>query len=245
MIPEHKPCGTNPSSHHDLRRVCEALPLEHRVLFVETHGDTLGCLLRRNRSKREVINDLHGQVLNWWLVVREQRAAFDRRVAAVDRYICLDRKHRMNVEEGDRLQQAVAFHVNAYAAMTHRTDSAVVASGIPREGVDLIADRLRTVQLLHRSPLKLLQRLKRESHAVVFVDANSTDGASPRDMLEALRGQEGRCLVLDSSSICERLGDEGWHRHEGGDRGYHGDRSCDPSGAPIWMNYQPAQAQLW
>ena len=51
-------------------------PPQKRQVYIEPFGGMAGVMMRRDKVRTEVYNDIDGNVVNWWLAIRDQPDEF-------------------------------------------------------------------------------------------------------------------------------------------------------------------------
>ena len=250
------------------RWVLSLLPADRRVVYVETHGGMIGCLLARQRSKREIVNDLNGRVINWWLHVRDHIDEFKHLLMYTPISEALFKEYRATIDEGTPIQHAMKFYLVVVASLFHGDGNSGgfsvkygiqggdVASGAAAfvDRIEEVRQRIITVQFLCRPALALLQRLERVSHAVIYVDppyrsATATDTYAIvrhdyQETVQSLQRQTGRVAVSGYNDDWDILG-KGWHRHEYPTHADQPDGVAMPRTEVLWTNYAINQSSLF
>ena len=204
------------------------LPHEPRGLYVETHAGMLGILMQRQPVRCEIVNDLNGRISNWWRVVRDRPDDIARLIAHTPRCRDIFDEALEGIDEGDDVTRAYRFFVVVMQSLMHGDGEGMSwakafdgkADPHYEERIAPMARRLRGVQVENQPATVLLERLIKESHAVVYVDppyrsahtsSYAVDQQDYEDTLALLKRQTGRVAV---SGYGDEWNDLDWHRHE-------------------------------
>ena len=132
------------------RWVASLLPYNADGAYVEPFCGMLGILLQRPPMRQEIINDLDGDVVNWWLCVRDHADEFARGLALTPKSRVLhDAARRAPPASGAEADVARAVQFTMLVQCAVVVDSAFVlykaALGLPsdwRRGLDARLVRL-------------------------------------------------------------------------------------------------------
>ena len=225
------------------RFIVAALP-DDLECYVEPFAGALAVLLARPRARREVANDLNGDIVAFWRAVRDQPAELARRVASTPsaRSVFADCAARLAAGDfGDPVERAWCFAVAAQQSLASRGVSAANPSNWRRHmtgapGGDWhrtqtapwldVAERIRRVQLDDIDATTLIGQVP--PGAVVYCDPplhqHQQHGAlrGQRDLRLRDRGnrRRGPRLPCRRERLPRRLArDRGrpWNRVEWGD----------------------------
>ncbi len=252
------------------RWITELLP--YRTRYIEPFSGMLGVLLQRRPSPVEIVNDLDGHVVNWWLAVRDD----PERLA---QHLELTPHSRKHYELAHRTMAATAGKEpdgnveRATAIWTVLLGAAVGGSaraasfglnfkhhphtGSWRDGsrVFRLAQRLRKVQLDSRPAETILNRVSEYEDAVVYCDPpyRTADCRAYKDngqtldveaISEALIAQRGAVAI---SGYGEEWNHLGWNRLElqaqCSSFGEHGKRKDTRRTEVLWLNFDPGPIQ--
>ena len=238
----------------------------YRTAYVEPCGGVGSVLLRRRKSKAEILNDLSGVVVNWWEVCRDAWPELkdmlewtppSRDVRNQAQAICF---------EGDEnpVRWAWAFSVLAQQSMANNmttTNSWRYHFEHDRHyrGGNLaqIAERIKDLQLDNRDMCDVLTATQRVSDIMVYVDPPyptaiteayfETDASFDRAAVaELLLAQCGDVAVSGYEGDWPELTEAGWDLHTldvqlAASRHNLSDRRTEC----LWTNYTAAQAALF
>lgn len=218
------------------RWIASLLPMGRA--YIEPFAGFAGILLQREPSKIELLNDLDGHIVNWWLCVRDCAAEFDRRLDRSPPSEILFRRARRALDESSGfdpmgepdLDLAVAVHIVMSQSIIRTTEAKSWAvswkahptnGGIMRNQPDTerLRARLRRVQLSCRDAVSVVRRAGQNPDAVLYLDPPYTNGSSmgyrlsvDREALsDALRAVKARAAI---SGYDGDFDDLGWERHE-------------------------------
>ena len=167
------------SSHGAGSEILRLLPTD-AATYCEPFAGMLGLLLNRPVATMEIVNDLDGEIINWWRVLRDQT---DELIGV----LMLTPHSRQELAEcgepcEDPVERARRFTVRCTQALP---------SGQWRRGVSpnrahsswetltnklldgrlvAIAERIRNVQIEHIDALPLIERVGAEEEALLYVD---------------------------------------------------------------------------
>jgi DNA adenine methylase len=158
-----------PGGKRALKKTLLGLIPEHKI-YVEVFAGSAKLLFAKQPSQREVMNDLNGEVVNFFRVAKHRPAAlaemFDQEVVHAGRF-----RELLATESADELQRALRFAYLAWysygAKGLHFAGSTIagLASGKMkrsldrvRELLDLTAQRLRQVVIEQRDFAEILTR---------------------------------------------------------------------------------------
>ena len=239
--------------------IASLLPWERDTMYVEPFAGMLGVLLAREPVKNEIVNDLDGNLVNWWRVVREQPDEFGWLVETMphsrDEYN--QALARLNDESLSAINRALAFHTCISQSVMHTTASGpkqwrrvlnTRTGSLGRwrsERVAALAERVWNVQLENCDALDLLCKMETRESAVIYCDppyasANTTPylyNVDVTEMERSLQRQQGRVLVSGYGDEWDSLG---WRRVEHKTISWNNATKSKPSTSRIevaWMNY--------
>ncbi|MYA08529.1 MAG: DNA adenine methylase [Holophagales bacterium] len=225
-----------------------------RQTYIEPYAGMLGVLLSRPPTFLEMVNDSDQRVVNWWKVVRDHHDELKRllRRQPYSSKVLHDEALHDAEHHRDPIRRALALTVvmtNTNAPGKAWRGSYVVRS--PRIGedvLDLLAERLRMVQLYCGDAVALLERAERVAQAVIFVDPPypstsrhtrpyaENDVDVPR-LAATLRRQKGRVALSGYNTDPWTRLLPGWRREQKPTRAMLGGGSGGIRTACLWMNY--------
>ena len=228
-----------------------------RQTYIEPYAGMLGVLLSRPPAYLEMVNDSDQRVVNWWKVVRDHHDELKRllRRQPLSSKVLHDEALHDVHRHRDPIRRALALTVILTAANqpdgTWRGSYTPTArpNRIREEVLDLLADRLRMVQLYCGDAVALLERAEKVVQAVIFVDPpyHSTskhtrpyaenDVDVPR-LAETLRRQKGRVALSGYNTDPWGRLLPGWRREQRPVRAtLGGSNQAVTRTACLWMNY--------
>ena len=159
------------------------LPWEWDQVYVEPFGGMAGVLHNRDPVKVEIVNDLNDRVINWWLAVRDNYKELGRLV----RYTPISRsafnwvKSNLDNEKITPVRRALAYQITVHQSViscdghpTWALKFSASPSGKwwmePLSRLEILAERMRLVQLENRDALEILDRTKKFSNSLVYCD---------------------------------------------------------------------------
>jgi len=257
--------GGNPAG----KWIASMLPWDYQTTYVEPFAGMLGVLLQRKPVINEIVNDLNGDIYNWWIQVRDNYDELSRLLAMTPRarQAFDDARALLDSGGGSPVRRAHATQVVIMQSLMHAVDSpgwvpmyilrdigSCRVRWVGKEVANLAA-RLSGVQIENKDAVELLERTAICPHAVVYCDppyrtaetscygkdSNSTDWGR---MADALQAQQGKCAVSGYGDEWDALG---WQRFEF-TKTYRvsagvGKRTSKPRTEVLWCNYQPETAQ--
>ena len=236
--------------------------------FVEPFAGMLGILLSRLPASKEIANDRNGDIVNWWLAVRDHPEDFAELIfnTPVSRQIFEDSIDLLASDESDMMRRALAQHVcmtqNVMAtpvpgksnwgcriAKFPRTEIKIGRLKIHAE-IRALADRMRAVQLENRDALDIIERTIEYENALLYCDppyagacikGYGLDTLDRPRMAELLMAHKGRVAVSGYADNWDCL--SGWNRHEFRDKSRVGPqrsgRKWSPRTEVLWTNFDP------
>lgn len=212
--------------------IASLLPWEKNSVYVEPFGGMMSVLLHRQPVKTEIYNDIDGDVVNWWTVLRHNRDEFAKAVECIPHsremfeWACSNYKNQC-LSSFDR---ALAFHTVCLQSIYMRKNKLqwrlffspnVGSMGRWRsERVELLAERIWKVQLDNRPADFLLNKLSDNSVATVYCDPpydkvdNTPYDCEDLDVdlfSDIFNCQKGNVAISGYGDTWDHLG---WERHE-------------------------------
>ena len=241
------------------RWVASLLPHNSTGAYVEPFAGMLGVLLQRAPMRHEIVNDLDGDVANWWLCVRDREAEFRRALALTPKSRVLHAAALANPPaNGTRadVHRAVEFTMLVQCAIAIGGPF-VLVKGAPnpspgdwRRGLTdmlpALAERLRNVQVDCRDACALLADMADYEDAVIYVDppyaaAPGSDQfyrhvPDRQRLRDALLAQTGKVGI---SGYGAEWDDLGWERHEHPTyTTAHASAAVNARTEVLWTNYR-------
>lgn len=230
--------------------------------YVEPFAGMLGVLLKRPPVKCEIVNDLNGDIANWWRQMRDD-------YGELERLVTLTPRSRDHLEEANAtlrnkssslLRRAWATHICLAQGMHGRTDgrasfrlSKNPSVGSPfcrwaHERFVAIADRVANIQIECTDATSLLERTANQKEAVIYVDppyhsamrAYKHADVDVDALTEALMAQRGKVALSGYKGEWEHLG---W-RSATFDTISWASPTRSKRVEVLWMNYPPPQETL-
>lgn len=242
--------------------VASMLPSDSRMCYVEPFAGMLGVLLQRPKSTNELVNDTNDRVVNWWRCLRDEPEELLRRVELTP-WARSEFEHAVEHVDDQSLSPVVrAAHFTTVVRQSIRSSDQNHSTSwrrhlgkgqhSPTVGVvkklELVAERIRDVQIENVDAVVLLDRLSCYENVVIYCDppyptANQylslyERGVDFGALADVLRGQAGRVAISGYGSEWDHLG---WRRYE------HSAHRVTP-GVPgpgaervevLWTNYPP------
>lgn len=226
--------------------------------YAEPFAGMCGILLQRAPATSEIVNDLDGNLANWWRCIRDAPDDFARRIEATpwcDRGFHEARAllaEPWDFAAAPDLDSGLAFHIQVAQSIRHSPVGASFAvavsvrRSIPQPEVHRLAERLRGVQILNRDAVGLLERLAPERDAIIYVDppypsADTKPYARLPDydgLRSALRAQQGRVAVSGYGAEWDCLG---WPERREFSTQFVSMRGDAPERRTevVWLNFRP------
>ena len=210
-------------------------PVEPRQLYIETHAGLLGVLLQRDKASDEWINDLNERIVNWWLVARDRMDELMDKLRWTPYSESLFKQYCGSLDEGDDLTRAVKLTIvlnqgflhgdgESGGWVRHYGGGGARARLAQVESIEQIRERIRELQVFNEPAVKMLDRVKDRSNAVIYVDPPYRNAGSTRpyhidqqdydETIDALVRQKGRVAVSGYKDDWDALLEHGWIRHE-------------------------------
>ena len=208
------------------------LPWAKETVYVEPFGGMMSVLLYRAPVTCECYNDLNGDVVNWWRVVRDDpdwlgRALEYTPMARAELDWAMETLAKG--DEVDARTRALAFYCSCMMSQVVTSPGGFRLNLEHNHGpslwntdrVSVLARRLRRVQLENTDALHLLKRTETRPNCVVYCDppyaqsvAGGDDyavGVDYEALALALQAQQGRVAVSGYGDEWDKLG---WQRFE-------------------------------
>ena len=245
------------------------LGYEKARTYIEPFGGMLGVLCARPRAKVEIVNDLDGNLVNWWLCIRKSTDEMVRRIMSTpwSREVFWGAAKLLDGGGGTAVDRAVAFHVIVEQGLRH-------CSAIPDRGewgiryrttgtfsrwrpehFQALAERLYYVQVEHRPADEILERASGEAMTTVYCDPPyPTTDRRPyaheeldKDrFLELFRVQKGHVAISGYGDEWDVLG---FYRYEyettHSGVGEHVRKGARARTEVLWTNFEPRQPDLF
>ena len=242
------------------------LPWDLNSVYVEPFAGMLGVLLQRKAVKCELVNDINGDIHNWWTQVRDNHDELARLIALtpLSRREFKRAQELLNSGKGNALTRALALCVVIQQSLMHAADCpswaplyTPIRPSHRWTGHELapLAERLHAVQLENRDAIEVLERVSLCPEAVVYCDppyrttsvehyGEGKDGTDWARMEELLKAQQGKCAVSGYGDEWDCLG---WHRLEMKKPfsvlTAKGHRQAQTRTEVLWCNFQPDTRQ--
>ena len=167
--------------------ISEKLPCEYKTTYVEPFAGMLGVLLQREPVIREIVNDLNGDVVHWWKMVRDHGEDLAHKIHYTPLSRSFFEECKTNLESGslDGIDRAVAFTVvtqQSHSMNRKRWKRTFCADGgyrmIKREVIEKLRDRIYAIQLENICALSLIDRIRKLPQAVVYLDPPYEDAVT-------------------------------------------------------------------
>lgn len=214
------------------RWIAGLLPWEYNTTYVEPFAGMLGILTQRKPVVNEVVNDINGDITNWWIQVRDNHEELARLIAQTprSRIVFKEAWREIKDEKTTPLKRALALHIIVNQSIMHAAGCEQWApvysphrmSIWVNDEIKRLSERIRRVYIESRDALEVLERVGMEKDAVVYCDppyhtadnrpyGKGKDGTDWNLMEKLLKAQKGRVAVSGYAHEWDCLG---WHRHE-------------------------------
>ena len=232
--------------------------LPYRRGYVEPFAGMLGVLLQRDASPVEVVNDIDGDIVNWWTQIRD---ANDELVSMFERTpVWSEAMWKMSPEklanEDDPVWRAYWWTIRVAWSFGGNTRSIgrEFAGGRRQtrmEGkLSSLRDRIKDIQIANEDAVCLLERVARRDDFVVYCDPPYdgttteyySDNLDRERMTAGLLSQQGFCAVSGYANEWDHLG---WNRYEIETASVLAERAGKEAGKRtevVWSN-QPMRAE--
>ena len=242
--------------------ILEYVP-EHKV-YLEPYAGSLAVLFNKERSHIETVNDLDGDVTNFFRVLRDNGEELRRRIELTpySRIEYIDAYK----EQGDKIERARLFAVKCWMGFgcgnlyqngfksgqqTHSPNPAKAWAELPSTML-LAAERLKGVQIENLPAIELIGRYNTED-VFIYADPPYLHGtrknylykhemsdSEHEELLETLLKHPGKVLLsgYDNELYNDFL--SGWNKVHRRTRVEGGLLRTEV----LWMNYEPEQRQI-
>ena len=207
------------------------LPWQKQSTFAIPFGGMAGVLLSRSPVRCEIYNDFDKRLVNWWAVVRRDRAVFGEMVEAMPwseaeyDWAC----SAVDDPELSDTDRALAFHTLALQSIAQNLVSMNwsatynVGPTLGRwrsERVEILAERFWNIQLFCRPAEVILERLAIVDNAVIYADppyytrntsAYAVCEVNVNTLSELFIAQQGKVAISGMGDEWDHLD---WHRTE-------------------------------
>lgn len=253
--------GKSPHSGRSVGKwIAEQLPADVST-YAEPFAGMLGVLRQRQPAELEIVNDVDGELMNWWEAVRDhteelrrqlestpnsQKLFYDLRDMPADevrKWHCAKRAWRFTV----LVQQSHSCNLTAWQAWWkpdkpggRKTRVSTFAESLPA-----LADRVRHVHIHNTSAEAILERLADNEDCLVYADPPYPSSAGKTTykhhqldveaLLDLFKQQKGK-VAISGYPACP-WGELGWRHTELKD--YCKLAGKDAVTERLWMNYPP------
>ncbi len=204
--------GGNPNG----RWVASLLPADTNVSYCEPFAGMLGVLMQRPQARMEMVNDLNGDIINWWRMIRDKPTQMARAIALTpwSRAEVKRAGELLRSGKGTKLQRALALFINVQQSIGHSAHATSSwAFKLKRNSplthwtgdeVAAMAERLKSVQIECWDALKVIKRYTSQPDAVLYIDPPyQTADTTPYGKVEIdwselgreMKAQKGRVAV--------------------------------------------------
>lgn len=208
---------------------------EHSV-YVEPFGNTASILLQKAPVKKEVYNDIHEDVVNFFTVIQTDSLALYHACTKLPYSEAVYREMLSSPVPDDTVQKAARFYYLSRAGFlassrgttgfrTNTSDGRNFGKFYYKECERFyaVSKRLQSVELLNRDFRKIIRAYRDHEDALILADPPYYDGTdyyennftwkAHRDLAELLASIKGKAMVLNSENerIHELYTDMGFH----------------------------------
>ena len=196
-------------------------------LYVEPYAGMLGVLLNRNKAAIEIVNDLNGNVVNWWRVIRDKKDEFKEQLLWTPNSEELFYEYYDSLSEGTDVERAIKLTVvqihSRMSSDNRRAFGNRMAKGASKnynyilEQLDELRKRTRNVIIRKTDALSLLKKMVNRDYAVTYCDPPYKTADTSlysvdvqQDLTEVLLEQKGKVAISGYNDEWDHLG---WFRH--------------------------------
>ncbi|TDY40452.1 DNA adenine methylase Dam [Alicyclobacillus sacchari] len=203
------------------RRIIELMP-EHSV-YVEPFGNTASILLQKAPVKKEVYNDIHEDVVNFFTVIQTDPLALYHACTKLPYSEAVYREMLSSPVPADAVEKAARFYYLSRAGFlatsrgttgfrTNTSDGRNFGKFYYKECERFyaISKRLQSVELLNRDFRKVIRAYRDHEDALILADPPYYDGTDyyegsfawkdHRDLAQLLTSIRGKAMVLNSQN---------------------------------------------
>lgn len=203
------------------RRLIELMP-EHSV-YVEPFGNTASILLQKAPVKKEVYNDIHEDVVNFFTVIQTDPLALYHACTKLPYSEAVYREIQSSPVPDDAVQKAARFYYLSRAGFlatsrgttgfrTNTSDGRNFGKFYYKEcwRFYTVSKRLQSVELLNRDFRKVIRAYRDHDEALILADPPYYDGTDyykssftwkdHRDLAQLLTTIRGKAMVLNSQN---------------------------------------------
>jgi len=251
------------------RWIISMLPWDYMSTYCEPFAGMLGVLLGRQPVASEIINDLDGNLVNWWRCVRDEQDELARLIGLTpwSREVLKEMTEIVQNPPADipPVRRALALHVlleqglfkrmvgNTTWRMKVQPEGASSVRNWTGEEIYPLAKRLRNVLIENRDALDVIKRVGDEPGAVIYCDppypTAHTLQYKHREIdvdlfVSVLRGVKARVAISGYGNEWDALG---WDRHEKAASASiikGREVSAGARTEVLWVNYTPPKQQI-
>lgn len=203
------------------RRIIELMP-EHSV-YVEPFGNTASILLQKEPVQKEVYNDIHEEVVNFFSIIQTDPLALYNACTKLPYSEAVYREMLSSPVPEDSLQRAARFYYLSRAGFmassggktgfrTNASDGRNFGKFYYKECERFyaISKRLQSVELLNRDFRKVIRAYSDSPEALILADPPYYDGTDyyqndftwrdHKDLAHLLASIKGKAMVLNSEN---------------------------------------------
>ena len=217
--------------------ICDQLPWNPSSAYIEPFAGMLGVLLQRAPTRYELVNDLNKDLINWWFIIRDHRAEFEKKLNStpLSRELYNMAKESLREEYVAGLDRAVWYHIVASQGINNGSGAwrpmSVYKNSVKPNFTQLLPrlqQRLKHVFLECKCALEIIDKYRIADHVVMYLDppyesANvipyggyTVDFTALREMLL----QKDTRAKIAISGYGDSYDVLGWERHEKEVRSY-------------------------
>ena len=252
----------------DFRRwLIPKIPYDKDGLYVEPFAGMLGVLLARPQCKTEVVSDLDANITNWWQVVKEHPDELEHLIRYTPKCRRTFDECVKGIEDKSYQDDMIKWAWATYTILQHGVSHGMMQTGYSIHYTDtrkrdfastlnLLAERVKDVQVENTDALVILNRIKDISHAVIYCDPPyltawtqpyTNDDIDIDAFTDMFLSQKGRVAISGYKNEWDHLG---WYRHEWNTKVYkinhvqNHDSESQERTECLWTNYDPKDDQL-
>ena len=239
--------------------------LPHDRSYVEPFCGMAAVFLVRKPSRTEILNDINGDLSNWWRCVRDHTDELARMTYLTPR----SRDHFAEAKKvlkdenrsDDPVRRAWAIHVvlqqgfNAGTAQPHwrvGLESSTFNKWLPEE-FSVLAERLKSTQIENRDALDVLSMYAKHRDVVIYVDPPYPDtrrhytranNINPKKLGKELLAQKGKVAISGYEDTWDHLGWRVERIKTITSIGSAAGKTSSHRVECLWMNYDPIRTTV-
>ncbi len=243
--------------------IYQYIPINHKV-YLEICAGSLAILLNKPRSHIETVNDLDGEITNFFTILRDRTEELERKIALTP--FSRREYERAYDECTDDIERARRFAVKCWMGFgcgnlyrngfksgqqAHSPNPAKAWAELP-ETLLMAAERLKGVQIENLPAIELIGRYDTED-VFIYADPPYLHGtrknylykhemsnAEHKELLDALIDHPGKVLISGYDNNLYNTVLSGWNKVQINTRAEGGRKRTET----LWMNYDIEEKQM-